>query len=107
MALAFHYCACWQRQWALGIGRGTATQFARSEGAGDKLCCDEGLTGGGPLISLQSKRTMRLYAFLCVKGTPGEKERGWGKYKRDKEEGCDIGQNKCGGHVGEQRRWWF
>lgn len=62
--------------------RGTATLFARSEGAGDKLCRDEGLTGGGPLISLQSERTvyiyiyMRVYVFLCMRGTSGEKERG-------------------------------
>lgn len=40
--------------------RGTA----RSEGAGDKLCRDEDLTGGGPLISLQSERPVYMCAFV-------------------------------------------
>lgn len=46
--------------------RGTATLFARSEGAGDKLCRDEGLTGGGPLISLPSERTVYIYIYACI-----------------------------------------
>lgn len=46
--------------------RGTETLFARSEGAGDKLCRDEGLTGGGPLISLQSERTVYICACICA-----------------------------------------
>ncbi|KAL1267459.1 hypothetical protein QQF64_032822 [Cirrhinus molitorella] len=42
--------------------------FARSEGARDKLCRDEGLTGGGPLISLQSEKR-EICVPLCMKGT--------------------------------------
>ncbi len=87
--------------------RGTATLFARSEGAGDKLCRDEGLTGG-PLISLQSERPVYMRAFVYEGHIGRGSERLREVQKKDKEEGCDIlnrpGRNKCGGHTGEQRR---
>lgn len=54
--------------------RGTATLFARSEGAGDKLCHDEALTGEVLLFPFRA-RGLCICVPLCMKGTSGEEVR--------------------------------
>ncbi len=55
--------------------RGTATLFVRSEGAGDKLCRDEALTGEVLLFPFRT-RDLCICVPSCMKGTSGEEVRG-------------------------------